>query len=193
MPSVEIRPATAEHWQDVQHALTGGGDGRSCWCQYFMLSRREFDAVSREGKRDLLRHQLENLSPAIGLIGYVDDRAAGWIRLSPRTQQPGLLRTRVVRAGSALPAQDHDVWAVSCLIIRREFRSQGLAHELVGAAVDFARDNGATTIEAYPRDTAVRPADPNSLYVGTVSLFTRHGFEVVARPTPIRAVMSRVP
>jgi len=191
MPSIEIRPATAQLWDDVRHAMTGGGDGASCWCQFFMLSRREFDAVSRDSKRDLLQSQIENLTPAVGLIGYLDGTAAGWVRLSPRPQQPGLLRTRVLRAGSPWPAQDRGVWAISCLIVRREHRGRGMAHELVRAAVRFAGDNGAQVIEAYPRDTTVRPADPNSLYVGTVSLFDRHGFTVLARPTPIRAVMSR--
>jgi ribosomal protein S18 acetylase RimI-like enzyme len=189
VPGAEIRPAAPDRWPDIEHALTGGGDGASCWCQYFMVTRKDFDSIGRDGKRDRLRAQVE--AGPTGLIGYLDGNPAGWVRASPRIEQPGVLRTRLVRAGSAEPPEAEDVWAITCLVVRREYRGRGLAHELVAAAVDFARRGGARLLEAYPRDTADGRASSNSLYVGTIGLFERQGFEVVARPTPSRAVMTR--
>jgi hypothetical protein len=61
---------------------------------------------------------------------------------------------------------------------------------LIGAAVDFARDEGATLIEAYPKPATGKMASTD-LYVGTVSCFERTGFQVVARPSEARAVMRR--
>jgi hypothetical protein len=44
---------------------------------------------------------------------------------------------------------------------------------------------GATAVEAYPRELAVRTADA-SAYLGTASMFAAHGFREVARRTPKR-------
>ena len=55
MPTIRIEAATAVPWSDVEHTMTGGGDGASCWCQWFMVTRKEFDACSRDDKRALLR------------------------------------------------------------------------------------------------------------------------------------------
>jgi hypothetical protein len=33
MPAIRVEAASAVPWADVEHSLTGGGDGGSCWCQ----------------------------------------------------------------------------------------------------------------------------------------------------------------
>lgn len=48
MAHIEIVPATAERFDDVEHALTGGGDGGSCWCQWWMLPNKDFNATTAE-------------------------------------------------------------------------------------------------------------------------------------------------
>jgi hypothetical protein len=59
---------------------------------------------------------------------------------------------------------------------------------LTAAGVDFARENGARVIEAYPIDTSVRtPTRDNDLFHGSLSVFERAGFAVVARPARDRA------
>jgi ribosomal protein S18 acetylase RimI-like enzyme len=189
--STRIAPASEVPWDDVVHSLTGGGDGGSCWCQWFPLSRREFDAESRDERRDRLRAEIEDSPLPPALVAYVDDQAAGWVRIGPRTAQGRLTSTRMARS-SAEPLDDPAVWAVTCLVVRREHRGRGLAGELVEAAVAFASAHGARLIEAYPIDRDVRPdSSSNQLFVGSVGLFERAGFRVTARPTPTRAVMTR--
>ena len=188
--ATRITPASQVEWDDVVHALTGGGDGASCSCQWFPMSRPEFDAASREERRERLRAEIAQTSPAPGLVAFVDGQAAGWVRIGPRTSQGRLVNTRMVKA-AAEPADDPAVWAVSCLVVRREFRGQGLAGDLVGAAVAFAQSHGARLVEAYPIDTDRRASSSNELFVGSVRLFERAGFRLTARPTPARAVMAR--
>jgi GNAT superfamily N-acetyltransferase len=102
-----------------------------------------------------------------------------------------VLRTRVVRGGSGEPAADVAVWAVTCFVVRREHRGDGLAGALLEAAVAAARAGGARVVEGYPVDRAVRPAASTAeLWHGTVGLFTRAGFTETARPTPARPVMT---
>jgi hypothetical protein len=52
-------------------------------------------------------------------------------------------------------------------------------HDLLDGAVEHARRHGAAVVEGYPADTDGGRVDVTSGYVGTVSLFERHGFERV--------------
>ena len=186
-----IEPADKVAFDDIEHALTGGGDGGSCWCLWWTRSRREFNAMSRSDKRRGLQDELRSTDPSPALVAFVDGEGAGWVRIGPRPAQPRLLNARAVRSGSPEPADDARVWAVSCLVVRREHRRQGLADHLVDAAVDHAGTHGARIVEAYPIDTSRRQASSNELYVGSVKLFSRRGFTEIARPFGARVVMSR--
>lgn len=179
MAEIEILPASADRFDDVEHALTGGGDGGSCWCQWWMLRAKEFDATTNEQRRALLRDDVTS-SPASGLVVYVDGTPAGWVKVSPRPQQPRLARTRNFQL----------VWAITCFVVRREYRRQGLSERLLDAAVDHARTHGARVIEGYPVDTDATRASSNSLFHGALSTFLTAGFVEVARPTPSRPIVS---
>jgi hypothetical protein len=67
---------------------------------------------------------------------------------------------------------------------------------LLAAAVDYAREHGATLLEAYPIDTAGGRVASANAYHGTLSMFERAGFRVAARrqanPTsPVRPIVRR--
>jgi ribosomal protein S18 acetylase RimI-like enzyme len=189
MPTIRVEAATAVPWKDVEHALTGGGDGATCWCQWFMVTRKEFGACGREELRTLLHKELKAAETSPGLVAYADDSPAAWVRVGPRTSQPALARSRIVK-GSAEPLDDEDVWAITCYVVRREHRGRGLARALTAAAIDHAKSHGARVVEAYPFDTDQRKTSNNEMFVGSVQLFRDAGFREVARPTDARAVMA---
>ena len=79
---------------------------------------------------------------------------------------------------------DPSVWAVTCLFTRAGFRRRGVSRALARAAVDFARDRGASALEAYPiTTTGVIAKEP---YVGTVPTFRDAGLTEVGPPTTRR-------
>lgn len=189
MHTIRIEPASSAPWKDVEHTMTGGGDGASCWCQWFMIPRKEFDAISNDDKRTLLRRELKAARTPPALIAYVDDVAAAWARVTPRPSQPALARSRIAKAGGEA-MDDVDVWAITCFVVRREHRGKGLARTLTKAAVDHAAAHGARVVEAYPIDTDQRKTTNNELFHGSVAMFRDAGFREVARPTGARAVMA---
>lgn len=190
MTRIRIMPADAGSWPAVEHALTGGGDGASCWCQWFRLTNQEWDATDRDQRRSLLRDEIEDAGIAPGLIVHVDDEAVGWCRVGPRVHQPRLARSRVANVGGATLRDDPRVWAVTCFVVRRAHRGQGIARRLAEGAVEFARREGASLLQAYAIDVAAKAqVTPNELYVGSASLFEAVGFTPVARPTPSRVVL----
>jgi ribosomal protein S18 acetylase RimI-like enzyme len=189
MTEITIEPARADRFADAEHALTGGGDGASCWCQWWMLAPKDFDAVTTDEKRERLRDDLAAPIPS-ALIAYVDGEAAGWVKVAPRPDQPRLARTRSVQK-SPEPMDDPDVWAITCFAVRKEHRSQGLASRLLDAAITHAQANGARVVEAYPVDTGVKRFSSNELYHGTLTSFLAAGFTETARPGAARPIVAK--
>ncbi|GAA1987289.1 GNAT family N-acetyltransferase [Microbacterium pumilum] len=192
MPTITIEPATAERFDDAQHALTGGGDGSSCQCAWWTITNADFQRTTRDQKKALLHDEMD-VAPPPALIAYVDGEAAGWIRVGPRTRQQRLARTKEFIAYSEEPWEDGDVWAVTCFVVRREHRGEGLSARLLDAAIDFSRSNGARLLEGYPTepiDASGKKRSSNSLFRGVVSTFENAGFHEVARPKPDRAIVA---
>jgi GNAT superfamily N-acetyltransferase len=63
--------------------------------------------------------------------------------VGPRVDQARLLRTRDVTTATEEPLDADDVWAVSCFVVRKAHRGQGLMKKLLHAAVSTAREAGA--------------------------------------------------
>ncbi|MFT4212524.1 MAG: GNAT family N-acetyltransferase [Microbacterium sp.] len=189
MSDIEVLPATADRFNEVEHALTGGGDGASCQCQWWKLTSREFDKTTRAQREGMLRTEV-GASPSPGLIARVDGSPAGWVRVGPRVGQPRLARTRAFSSTAREPWDDPDVWAVTCFSVRREFRGLGVTPALLDGAIEFARASGARILEAYPMDPTVRRIPVNDLYLGVLSVFLAAGFTEVGRSHPHRAVVA---
>ena len=81
------------------------------------------------------------------------------------------------------PVDGKPVWSIICFVVPSEFRGQGVAHELLGGAVAWARKRGVKVLEAYP------VVEGESVWFGTASMFAAAGFEEVARRKPDRPVM----
>jgi GNAT superfamily N-acetyltransferase len=188
--TVEILPATGDRTDDADHALTGGGDGPTCHCQWWMVSNAQFQRTPVDERERMLRDELTTAAVAPGLVAYVDGAPAAWVRIGPRPAQTRIGRTKGIAATTAEPLDDDTVWSLSCFAVRTEHRGEGLARRLIDAAIEHARENGARAIEAYPVDPTVRRFSANDLYHGTVQMFEDAGFTVVGRPRPDNAVVS---
>jgi len=86
------------------------------------------------------------------------------------------------------PVDDQPVWSVICFVVPFEHRGQGVATELLAAAVAWARRQGVKLLEAYPVDKPGRAGD-DTMWFGAKSMYDRAGFEEVARRKPQRPVV----
>jgi GNAT superfamily N-acetyltransferase len=188
-----IVPANEATWDDLQSVLAGEGSG--CQCQFFKLDNAEWHGgISIPDRRERLRQQTQCDQPRAastsGLIAYVDGEPAGWCAVEPRTAYPRLLSMRVPWSGRSEDKNDGGVWAVTCFVVRKEYRRRGIASALAVAAVDFARERGARAIEGYPKNpSSEADAGEVALYVGSRALFAAAGYREVSRPSPRRVVM----
>ncbi len=180
----DARPLTEETWADLEvlFDLPGGSIVRGCWCMYYRKSGGTASrAVAGENKAALRGLVCDGVVP--GLVGYVDDSPVGWISLGPREEYEKLRRSPVMK-----PVDDTPVWSVVCTYVAKRHRGHGLQHRLVAAAIDYARECGATTLEAYPVDKPERSHD-DFMFFGSRGLYEQAGFTEVVRRSPTRLVM----
>ena len=155
-----------------------GGDPKWCWCTYFRVPRPRL--VQLDGRpepgRPGARRQDAGPDRAPGLVAYATTgSSAGSASGRARTTSAWPYSTVLA------PVDDTPVWSIVCFVVGRRSRGQGVAGALLDAAIDYARDHGATTLEAYPVDaTDGRAIPPANAYQGTLAMFERAGFEVVA-------------
>jgi len=189
MPTITTAVASPAIWEDIQHTLSGGGDGRSCQCVWPVLMRKEWETTDLDQRTALFQQEVASDRPP-GIVVYVDGVAAGWIRIGPRPGQRRLGRTRNIVATTREPLDDDGVWAASCFVVRKEHRGQGLNAVLLDAAIRFARDSGARVIEGYPIDTAKTSVRVNDLFHGALTTFLAAGFSAVPSPKPERPLVT---
>lgn len=172
--SIEVFPATAERWADVQVLLGGDGE-RGCWCQYWRHSSSDYRALGPGGGRRALRRQLDD-TPAPGVVAYLDGQPVGWCGFGPRAKMERLVRSRTIPRPDDMP-----VWSIVCFLVRPGFRRRGVAAALLAGAVAYARVSGAPAVEAYPVDPGGRRVDTAFGYVGFVPMFEKAGFRTVVK------------
>lgn len=187
--AVVIESVGSASWAALETVFGTRGDPAGCWCQWFKLSRKAWDDTAPEGKAALLREQVTAAEPSPGVLATLDGEPVGWAAVEPYAAYPSLARSPISKRGEGDPA---DPWAVTCFVVRLDYRKRGVARALLAGAVEHARERGASVVEGYPVDPEVRPSLSNAeRYHGTVSLFRTAGFEVVRRPSATRAVMRR--
>ncbi|MGH8980716.1 MAG: GNAT family N-acetyltransferase [Acidimicrobiales bacterium] len=187
-----VRPATADRWDDLVEVFgTRGDDPGWCWCQLFLRAPTELRPVLADN-RTALRTEITRGCRPPGLLAYVDGRPAGWTRIGPRCEFPGITANRSL--ARVLDGDGVTTWWVTCFAIARSYRRVGVASALLEAAADFARDHGAAAVEGHPVDVAgLRAArvGASALYTGTMRLFLAAGFVEIARTSATRPVMRR--
>ena len=189
MATITTALASPEIWEDIQHALSGGGDGRSCQCVWPVLTQKDWKDTTLNDRTALFQHEIATgRSP--GLVAYIDGAVAGWVRIGPRPAQRRLARTRNIVATTQEPFDDDSVWAVTCFVVRKEHRGKGVNAALLAAAIEFARSSGARVVEGYPIDTTASSPNVNDLFHGALSTFLAAGFTEGARANPARPLVS---
>lgn len=173
--TVQVKPLSGETWDALAELFREGGDPRWCWCQYWRLRSKDFSAAKVPQLRERLHGQASS-GEAPGLVAFDGDRAVGWVSLGPRTDFERIERSRVIPK-----VDDRPVWSITCFAVSESARGRGVARTLLDAAIVHARERGAEALEAYPvAIDAGEPIHPESAFTGTLPMFQRAGFRVVA-------------
>jgi GNAT superfamily N-acetyltransferase len=176
---LDIQPLTRERLPDLASLFNQGGDPKWCWCAYFRVRGMNWTNSTAEQNRAVLTRAAEagdRTGRAPGLVAYRGGEVVGWVGFAPREEYERLEHSVVLRR-----VDDKPVWSIVCFVVGRRARGQGVARALLDAAIAYARNHGATMLEAYPADTGGRRLPAANAYQGTLSMFEDAGFKVVER------------
>lgn len=176
--NLSIVPATEENFADLE-ILFGPNGYSGCWCMWNRETNAEFEANSHEPNRRALK-KLISTGHESGLLAYDNGQPVGWAALAPRSEYSRLQRSPVNK-----PVDDKEVWSVTCFVVSRHHRGKGVARALLAAAVDRARELGASAVEGYPVAPETEMADAE-VWHGVESMFEEAGFTEIARRKPRR-------
>jgi GNAT superfamily N-acetyltransferase len=187
----EVRPATGDIWPELEALFGPQGACYGCWCSHFRVAPKLRQAMDRDERKALLKAATGAPLPP-GLIAFEEDRPVGWVQVTPRSHVPRWNTNRTVsRPLDSDDPEDPGLWAISCFFVTSRRRGQGLSHALVEAAVAHAASSGARIVEACPIARAKHSRSPG-LFTGSVAVFQKAGFSVVAERKPGRPLMRKV-
>ena len=186
---LDVQPLTAERFADLAELFNEGGDPKWCWCQYFRKPGLDWTNSTKADNRAALESLAARPELAPGLVGYRDGRAVGWVSLAPREDYGRLENAKVLAR-----VDDKPVWSIVCFVVSKKARGQGVASALLDGAIAYAREHGATMLEAYPVAGTRGRVTPANAFHGVQSMYEMAGFTVVAtrqwnKTSPIRPIM----
>lgn len=181
--ALETVPATKANWDDLVELFGPRGAYGGCWCMWNRLTNREFEAGQGDANRAALQELVDG-GREPGLLAYKDGVVVGWVSVAPREEYGRIMRSPVTK-----PIDDTPVWAITCFVIHKDHRREGVASALVDAAVEQARRHGAVAVEAYPKDPRKDEVPDIYVWQGLPRMFERAGFREVARRSESRPIM----
>jgi len=181
--SLLFHPLTPERWVDFEGLFGERGAAGGCWCMWWRLQKKEFDAQKGEGNRRAMKAIVDS-GRIPGILAYHQGQPVGWCSVAPRGEFPRLDRSRILK-----PVDDQPVWSVVCFFVTKAYRRRGVGTQLIKAVVDYVRRKGGRIVEGY----AVEPKRgdmPDLLaYHGPSAVFRKAGFLEVARRSQTRPIM----
>lgn len=176
METLTFRPVTTETQADFERLFSSPGAPHYCWCMVWRRSAAEAKQNDRAGRKRQIMQRIGN-GTSVGILAYSNGAPIAWASIAPRETYRNL--------GGPPAVAGEVIWSLVCFFVPRRLRGQGVMRRLIVAAIDYARANRATVVEAYPVD---RDA-PSYRFMGFVPVFSDAGFADVGRAGRRRHVM----
>jgi len=183
-----VEPLTLDHWPAFERLFGKNGACMGCWCMYWRLPRKEYDAARGASAKRLFKARVR-AGPPPGVIAFEEGEAVGWLQVGPRRDTPQWNTPKRLSAPLKTEhAEDDGVWGATCFFVKAGHRRRGISDALLKGGIALAKAHGARVLEACPMDPEGR-MDTVSLYVGHVSVFRRAQFKEIARRKENRPLM----
>lgn len=181
--SLEFHPLTKDRWADFEALFGARGAYGGCWCMWWRLTRREFEAGQGEGNKEAM-HSIVSGGEVPGILAYKGGNVVGWCSVAPRETYGSLNRSPVLKR-----IDEKQVWSIVCFYVAKDLRRKGLVQKLIHAAIDYVQSQGGKVVEAYPTIPKGDRMPPVSSFMGFPSLYESVGFVECARPSKSKVIM----
>ena len=186
--TLTIKPLTSDLIDELGRLFSTDRVADTCWCMWFTIPVKDYHAAGHAGNRASFCELALHSQGPLGLLAFQDQEPVGWCAVGPRARYIRALKTPTYRGGDA--EDDSGVWMVPCFFVRKDMRGSGVSRALLEAAIELAKEQGATAIDGFPFSGSGRRSR-GDVQVGTESVFSSCGFRVIRRPSSSRVVMRR--
>jgi len=176
-------PVTKENWKDFENLFGKKGACAGCWCMYWRMRRKDYDAHRGSGTKRKMKNLVKS-GTVPGILAYDKDKPIGWCSVAPREDFPVLENSRVLER-----IDDKPVWSVVCFFINKDYRKKGLSVELLNAAKKYVKNNNGKILEGYPVEPKAAKSPDVFVWTGLASAFRKAGFKEVIRRSETRPIM----
>ena len=185
MQKLKVYPLTGNRWMDLLKLFGENGAQGGCWCMWWRSHPKDYKENAGERNKLAFKALVDSHQP-VGLLAFINKEVVGWCSVAPREQ--------LIRLGTSTtwrPIDDLSVWSINCFFIKKEYRGRQIAKQMLHKAIEYARENRAIAIEAYPKDMThtTKPEKYRSLYFDTMKMFEEVGFKEVKRRHPVFPIM----
>jgi ribosomal protein S18 acetylase RimI-like enzyme len=188
------RDLSSKTWLDFERLFEShpAPGAYPCWCMHDHLYGpvRDHNSCSRALKVER-NHQEKKIlverGSSHGILVYAQGEPVGWCQYGLRQELPRIDRNANYR--KLPPASDgKPLWRITCFVVHRNYRRRGVASTALKAAIAAIRSRGGGFVEAYP----IRHWSAYSKYRGTISMFEKEGFKVIAPLGESNVLMRRI-
>jgi GNAT superfamily N-acetyltransferase len=183
MPTISFKELTLATWKDFEQLFGERGACGGCWCMYWRLRNKEFEAQKGSYNKKAMK-ELAKASAQIGIIMYLDLEPIGWCSVAPRENFIRLENSKILK-----PVDDKKVWSIVCCFIDKKYRRKGYSVEMLKGVISCAKERGVEILEAYPHEPKKKNMPPVFAWTGISSAFLSAGFEEVIRRSETRPIM----
>ena len=179
--TMSTKELSMKTWSDFEKLFRRPGEWDACWCIYYHrpgplprpqasgLTPRQRVARNRKDKKALVIKGRSH-----GILVYSGREPVGWCQYGPKEELPRVDAGRKYRRLALAP--EERLWRITCFCVDRDYRHRDVAAKGLSAALASIKRKGGGTVEAYP----VTRRGALATWFGTVSMFEKQGFEVVA-------------
>jgi len=183
-PTYITKGLSVKTWPDFERLFSQGNGWDFCACMHFHRSRwapesRRLDSRAERGVRN--RHEKKALverGRSHGILVYASSEPVGWCQDGRREDFPRIDESLHYRG--LAPNGRKTLWRITCFVVDKRRRRHGVGAAALRAALDAIRSRGGGLVEAYPLSGWKAGTFGNVSTHGTMSMFEKEGFKVVA-------------
>jgi GNAT superfamily N-acetyltransferase len=172
-------------WGDFEKLFSQRNGWDHCQCMHFHRpcglpkEKRLRSRVARAARNRLEKRALVERGRSHGILVYADGEPVGWCQYGPKEELPRIENSRKYRELRPEP-DEKTLWRIPCFVVVKKYRRRGVAGAALQAALEAIQKQGGGLVEAYPISRWESRAFGNESTHGTVSMFLKAGFQVVA-------------
>jgi len=173
MSDFVVKPLCEETWPAYADLIERhNGIWGGCWCMGF------HEGVHVEsGERPCNRDQkFQRVCDGTAHAAVVFDGplAVGWCQYGPGNE----LRPEKKFKRKYLPGVEREPdWRITCFFVDKKYRGKGVSALALDGALAAIAEAGGGLVEAYPENLDGRNVPGVFIYLGTIPMFERRGFE----------------